>query len=189
MGHPRQNFGVASQKSEAVEELQMSRMRKEIREAGRTWSTLTIYGRFEHAIAFILTVLIAIVVVSATWYLATAVIELIVVGEVNPANQGAFQRIFGMILIVLITLEFEHSLLVVLARHESIVRLRTVIVIAMLAMVRKFIVLDLHSIPTDELLALSAAILALGIVHWLVRDQDRRQEQQQRQANSVSSIG
>ena len=51
----------------------------------------------KHAIAFILTVLIAIVVVSATWYLATSVVELIVVGEVNPANQGAFQRIFGMI--------------------------------------------------------------------------------------------
>jgi uncharacterized membrane protein (DUF373 family) len=65
---------------------------------------------------------------------------------------------------------------VVLARHESIVRLRTVLVIAMLAMVRKFIAVDVIAIAAEELLALSAAILALGIVHWLVRDQDRRQE-------------
>jgi uncharacterized membrane protein (DUF373 family) len=65
---------------------------------------------------------------------------------------------------------------VVLARHESIVRLRTVLVIAMLAMVRKFIVVDINAVAADQLFALAAAILALGIVHWLVRDQDRRQE-------------
>ncbi len=87
-----------------------------------------------------------------------------------------------MIIIVIIVLEFEHSLfehslLVVLARQESIIRLRTVLVIAMLAMVRKFIVLDVNAVTADELLGLAAAILALGIVHWLVRDQDRRSEQ------------
>jgi len=87
------------------------------------------------------------------------------------------QGIFGMIIIVIIALEFEHSLLVVLARQESIIRLRTVLVIAMLAMVREFIVLDVNAVTADELLGLAAAILALGIVHWLVRDQDRRSEQ------------
>ena len=87
-----------------------------------------------------------------------------------------FQRIFGMIVIVMIALEFEHSLLVVLARQENIIRLRTVLVIAMLAVVRRFIIINVNAVATDELLALAAAILALGIVHWLVRDQDRRNE-------------
>jgi uncharacterized membrane protein (DUF373 family) len=81
-----------------------------------------------------------------------------------------------MIVIVIIAVEFEHSLLVVLARQESIIRLRTVLVIAMLAMVGKFIVIDVNAVAPDELLALAAAILALGIVHWLVREQDRRSE-------------
>ncbi len=81
-----------------------------------------------------------------------------------------------MIVIVIIALEFEHSLLVVLARQESIIRLRTVVVIAMLAMVRRFIIIDVNAVAADELLALAAAILALGIVHWLVREQDRRNE-------------
>ena len=155
----------------------MRSLREEIREASRTWSTLTIYGRFEQFIILILSVLIAIVILSATWHLAVSVGALILTGHIDPASQGEFQRIFGMIVIVLIALEFEHSLLVVLARHESIVRLRTVLVIAMLAMVRKFIAVDVvNAIAAEELLALSAAILALGIVHWLVRDQDRRQE-------------
>ena len=48
-----------------------------------------------------------------------------------------------MIFTVIIALEFKHSLLVVLARRESVVQVRSVILIAMLAMVLKFIILDL----------------------------------------------
>jgi uncharacterized membrane protein (DUF373 family) len=154
----------------------MMRMQDEFREAGRAWSALTIYGRFEHAIVLVLTVLIAIVVVSATWHLAIGIGPLLFTGAFNPADQAQFQEIFGMIIIVIIALEFEHSLLVVLTRQESIIRLRTVIVIAMLAMVRRFIILDVTAVAADELLALAAAILALGIVHWLVREQDQRSE-------------
>jgi uncharacterized membrane protein (DUF373 family) len=47
--------------------------------------------------------------------------------------------------------------------------------IAILAVVRKFIILDLSQTEAMKLLALGAAILALGIVYWLVRDQDRRE--------------
>jgi uncharacterized membrane protein (DUF373 family) len=47
------------------------------------------------------------------------------------------------------------------------VQVRTVIVIA-LAIVRKIIILDLSSTGATELLALAAAILALGAVYWLV---------------------
>lgn len=79
-----------------------------------------------------------------------------------------------MIFTVIIALEFKHSLLIVLARQESIVRVRSIILIAMLAMVRKFIILDLGEPAGTELFALSTAVLALGIVYWLVREPDRR---------------
>src|SRR5260221_2953283 len=141
--------------------------------ASRTWWNLTVYGRFEFCVILILTVLIAIVVASATWYLAINIGLLVFTGAFDPPNQAVIQGIFGMIIIVIIALEFEHSLLVVLARQESIIRLRTVLVIAMLAMVRKFIVLDVNAVTADELLGLAAAILALGIAHWLVRRQNQ----------------
>ncbi len=152
------------------------RFQEEFRKAGRTWSALTFYERFEHAIVLILSVLIAVVVMSATWHLAISVGPLIFTGAFDPTNQARFQEVFGMILIVIIALEFEHTLLVVLERQEGIIRLRTVVVIAMLAMVRRFIVVDVDAVSANELLALAAAILALGIVHWLVREQDRRNE-------------
>jgi uncharacterized membrane protein (DUF373 family) len=47
-----------------------------------------------------------------------------------------------------------------------------VILIAMLAIVRKLLILDVGH-ATEELFALAAAIIALGAVYWLVRDQDR----------------
>lgn len=139
-----------------------------------TFGGLTIYERFEHAVVLLLTSLIVIVVGVAAWHLALAVVGLVLADEIHLANQAVFQSVFGMVFTVIIALEFKHSLLIVLARQESVVRLRSVILIAMLAMVRKFIVLDLGSSAPDELLALAAAILALGSVYWMVREQDTR---------------
>jgi len=144
---------------------------------------LTIYERFEQAVILVLTVLIVGLVASATWRLAVVVILLILNGAVEPSNQAVFQTVFGMIFTVIIALEFKHSLLVVLARQESVVRVRSIVLIAMLAMVRKFIILDLGAAGTAELFALSAGILSLGIVYWLVRDQDQRIAASQPQAH------
>jgi uncharacterized membrane protein (DUF373 family) len=143
----------------------------------RSFAGLTLYEQFEHAIILSLTLFIVGIVVSATWHLMWVVALLIVSDAVHPANQAVFQTVFGMIFTVIIALEFKHSLLLVLARQESIVRVRSIILIAMLAMVRKFIILDLGETSSQELFALSAAILALGIVYCLVREEDRKQLQ------------
>jgi uncharacterized membrane protein (DUF373 family) len=45
----------------------------------------------------------------------------------------------------------------------------------MLAIVRKLIILDLTETDALQLIGLAAAILALGTVHWLVREGDRRE--------------
>ena len=52
-------------------------------------------------------------------------------------------------------------------RSDSVVQVRAVVLIALLAVVRKLIILDLSSTDAFHLLALAAAILALGAVYWL----------------------
>jgi uncharacterized membrane protein (DUF373 family) len=146
-----------------------------LRRIRTSFSGLTLYEGFEHAIILILTTLIVGIVADATWHLAKSVVWLMLTDAVQPANQSVFQAVFGMIFTVIIALEFKHSLLIVLARQESVVRVRSIILIAMLAMVRKFIILDLGETAAATLFALSASILALGVVYWLVRDQDRKQ--------------
>ena len=78
--------------------------------------------------------------------------------------------------------KFEHAVVLVLVGLIAVVviaavwslQVRAVILIAMLAIVRKLIILDIGPANTGELFGLAAAILALGAVYWLVRDQDRR---------------
>jgi uncharacterized membrane protein (DUF373 family) len=133
---------------------------------------LALYERFESAVVIVLTILIIVVVLTATWRLAGVVGTMVATDEIHPANQSVFQTIFGMIFTVIIALEFKRSLLVVLERKESVVRVRSIILIAMLAMVRKFIILDLAQAAALDIFALSAAILALGIVYLIVRQAD-----------------
>ena len=141
---------------------------------------LTFYERFEQVVILILTGLIAIVVVFAVWNLALKIFHAILAPQgFDPTDYSVFQAIFGAIFTVIIALEFKRSLLVVAQRQESIVQVRTVILIALLAIVRKLIILDLTSTDALQLFALAAAILALGAVYWLVRDQDRSIEQDQ----------
>jgi uncharacterized membrane protein (DUF373 family) len=69
-----------------------------------------------------------------------------------------------------------HSLLVVAERRHGIVKARTVLLIALLAIVGKLMIIDLSAADATEVFALATAILALGLVYWLVRDQDRREQ-------------
>ncbi len=138
------------------------------------FSRLNLYERFEHLVVLVLTVIIVTVVASASWHLAVAVFVLLLADQLDPSNQQVFQSLFGMIFTVIIALEFKHSLLVGLARQESVVRVQSIVLIALLAVTRKFIILDLKATAPAEMFALASAILALGVVYWLVRDQDRR---------------
>ena len=145
-----------------------------LRETRRAWPALGAYERFEQLVCLALTFLVAAIVLDALLHLAVRIAQLVALGAVDPADQGVFQAVFGMIMTVLIGLEFNHSVLGVLERKRHVIQVRTVVLIALLAVVRKFIVLDLHEAEPSMLAGLAAAVLALGAVHWLVRDQDRR---------------
>jgi len=156
------------------------RWQDRFRQARAEWMLLTLYERFEQVVILILTGLISLVVVFAVWNLALKIFHAVLAPQgFDPTDYSVFQAIFGAIFTVIIALEFKRSLLVVAQRQESIVQVRTVILIALLAIVRKVIILDLASTEALQLFALAAAILALGAVYWLVRDQDRSIEHDQ----------
>lgn len=135
------------------------------------WRGLSLQAQFEHAIVLFLNVVIAVIVVLTVWSLALKVFALVLqAGSFKTTDPAVFQSLFGMIFTVIIALEFRQTLLVMTERQRSIVHVRAVILIAILAIVRKLILLDLASGGAGELFALAAAILALGAVYWLVRD-------------------
>jgi uncharacterized membrane protein (DUF373 family) len=152
-------------------------IKQELREAKEEFRLLSLYQRFEHVVIAILTALIAVIVVVAVWNLSLKILfGLVLSGGLDPSDYSAFQAVFGMIFTVIIALEFKRSLLIIAERRHSVVQVRAVILIAMLAIVRKLIILDLSGTDALQLFGLAAAILSLGAVFWLVRDQDRREQ-------------
>ncbi|MGV7029618.1 phosphate-starvation-inducible PsiE family protein [Methylobacterium symbioticum] len=145
-----------------------------LRETRAAWPGLSLYERFEEVIVLVLTGLIGLVIVAAVINLCFRIGLLVIFGLLDPAEHGVFQAVFGMIFTVLIALEFNHSILSVLRRQKSIIQLRTVVLIALLALSRKFIILDASKTEPLTITGLAVAVLALGTVYWLVRDQDRK---------------
>ena len=150
-------------------------IKEELREAGDKFRLLSLYQRFEHIIVLVLTALIAVVVVVAVWNLSLKILfGLVLSGSLDPSDYAIFQAVFGMIFTVIIALEFKKSLLVIAERRENVVQIRSVVMIALLAICRKVIILDLRETEAPQIFALAAAILSLGVVYWLIRDSDQR---------------
>ena len=154
-------------------------LRQELDAGRQRWRRLTVYLKFEHAVVLVLTILLSVIIVSAIWKLAVKILYSLVLSDTfDLTDLAAFQSVFGMIFTVIIALEFKRTLgVLVTERTESVVQVRAVILIALLAIVRKLIILDISPSDAPQLLALAVATLSLGGVYWLVRGQDRREQE------------
>jgi uncharacterized membrane protein (DUF373 family) len=92
--------------------------------------------RLESTVALTLTFIVALIIVVALYRLAESVLAGLLFGVLDPLDPAVLQRVFGEILTLLI---------------------------ALLAVARKFIVLDL-----------AAVTLVLGVTYWLIRERDDR---------------
>jgi uncharacterized membrane protein (DUF373 family) len=150
-------------------------IKEELGNVRAQFKLLSLYQRFEHIIIIILTAMISVIVVVAVWNLTLKIVfGLILPGNLDPSDYAIFQAVFGMIFTVIIALEFKKSLLVIAERRENVVQIRSVVMIALLAICRKVIILDVKETDALQIFALAAAILALGVVYWLIRGSDQR---------------
>src|SRR2546421_12920989 len=134
------------------------------------WTLLSYYQRFEGLVALVLTLVIGLVILVALFRLTFSVVTGLLLGVLNPLDHGVFQAVFGEILTLLIALEFNHTLQYVVKREQSIIQTKVVLLIALLAIARKFVILDLHEVGPAEMLGLAAVALALGVTYWLGRE-------------------
>ena len=149
------------------------KLRDELNQEHERWSASSFYKKFERAVVYVLTALIAMVIALATWRLALTVVALVTTDRVNPADYEIFQTVFGAVFTVLIALEFKNSLLVTLRARDSVVQVRSVVLIALLALVRKFIIIDINVVSPAMIAAIAGATLSLGLIYRLVRDPNR----------------
>lgn len=129
---------------------------------------LAFYDQFERVVASFLAILIAAVVLFTCARLAVEVYELIIFKD-DLMDPKVYLVIFGMILTVLIALEFNHSVIQIVLGKQSIIQLRIIVQIAILAIVRKLILMDLGKASMGTMLGLAALIVALAALYYVTR--------------------
>ena len=95
------------------------------------WAVMTFYERFEQVIALALSAIIAVIIVVSLLQLISIVFSLLIIDAFNPLDHKVFQTVFGMIMTLLIAMEFKHSIVRVALRRDSIIQVKTVILIGL----------------------------------------------------------
>lgn len=137
----------------------------------KKWQSLSLYERFEQIIAVTVSAVIMAVVLVSLFQLIRTVFELLFLGAFDPLDHRVFQSVFGMIMTLLIAMEFKHSIIKVALRRDNIIRVKTVVLIALIALSRKFVLLEADADPA-QIAALAGASVALGAVYWLLQERD-----------------
>ncbi|MFO7630539.1 MAG: phosphate-starvation-inducible PsiE family protein [Prochlorococcaceae cyanobacterium] len=126
----------------------------------------TIHG-FERLLAKLLTVLLALVILAATFQLTIWLVNALI----DPASDWFridLVLMLDRLLMILIALEVLQNLTAYLREH--VVQIELVLVTGLTALARKVIVLPpgMEKDPAD-LIGLAAAVVGLALAYWLVR--------------------
>ena len=144
------------------------------REAFTTrWTKLPSYGQFERIALGSVLIMLAVITVFATVLVAIKLVGDLALGE-SFLDKAALQDTFGLILTIVILLEFNHSIYVALTERSGAIQARIVVLIAILVIARKLMLRDFEALDFQTLLGFGGLLLALGALYWLICDGDRR---------------
>ena len=121
---------------------------------------LDILKKFEKVITTTLVVLMAIVVLMATIELGWIIVKDIITPPVFLLDIPELLDIFGLFLLVLIGVELLETIKAYI--KDNVVHIDVVLTVAMIAIARKVIILDVKDLPAMTLLGIAAIILALA---------------------------
>ena len=134
-----------------------------------------LYFRFEKLVAHILLFGMVGVVLLTLWsFLRATGLALFDFGQ--PFEYSAFQSLFDRVLAAIIALELAHSIHQMALGDHRLAQVRTVIVIGVLAVVRKLILLEVDSTSGAFLAGLAATFIALGGLLVMVHFVDSREQ-------------
>lgn len=126
--------------------------------------------RFLHpVIAFcvrILAVLMVIIIAFGVMDVAYVLFQSLASPPYYLLDVGDIFQIFGAFMVVLIGIEIFINIRMYLG--SSTLPIKLVIATALMAIARKFIILDLDKTEAVYVLALAAAMIGLGVTYWLI---------------------
>jgi uncharacterized membrane protein (DUF373 family) len=123
--------------------------------------------KFEKAVTATLVVLMAVVVLLATIELGWIIIKDIITPPVMLLEIDELLDIFGLFLLVLIGVELLETIKAYL--KDNVVHFEVVLTVAMIAIARKVIILDVKELPSMSLVGIAAIIVALAVAKYYYR--------------------
>jgi len=128
---------------------------------------LDMLKKFEKVITVTLVVMMAIVVLLATIELGWIIIKDIITPPVFLLEIEELLDIFGLFLLVLIGVELLETIKAYV--KENVVHFEVVLTVAMIAIARKVIILDVKELPSMTLVGIAAIIVALAAAKFYYR--------------------
>lgn len=122
--------------------------------------------KMEKVIIFSLLIMMVIVVFLSTMDLAWVIIKDIITPPVMLLDVNELLDVFGMFLLVLIGVELLETVKMYL--FKKTVHVEVVFTIAMIAIARKVVILDVKEMPSLTLMGIGLIIIALSASYFLL---------------------
>jgi len=126
------------------------------------------FKTFEKVVIWSLTFMMALVLVLSTLDLAFLIVkDILHSSPIFLLDVKDLLDIFGLFLLVLIGIELLETIKTYLIEH--LIRTEVVFMVALIAIARKVIILDVSAYPSLTLMGIGAIILALAFGYHLIR--------------------
>lgn len=127
----------------------------------------TFIRRFELLIVITLILLMMVVVAQSLIELVLVLWNDIVAGPVNVLQNQEMLTVLGFFMMVLIALELLETIKNYLT--ENAIHVEVVLLVAMIAVARKVIILDMKELPPLTLFGIAALVFSLAGSYWLMK--------------------
>jgi uncharacterized membrane protein (DUF373 family) len=128
---------------------------------------LDVLRKLEQVILVALVLMMSVVVFLSTIELGWILIRDIVTPPVVLLDIDELLDVFGVFLLVLIGIELLETIKTYFVEH--VIHAEVVIEVAMIAIARKVIILDVKELPSLTLLGIAAIIITLAVAYWVVK--------------------
>jgi uncharacterized membrane protein (DUF373 family) len=122
---------------------------------------------FEKVIVVSLTIMMAIVLFFATVDLGYILIKDVIDSTPFLLSVNELLEVFGLFMLVLIGIELLETMKTYII--ENVIRVRVVFMVALIAIARKVIILDVKELPGLTLIGIAAIIAALSVGYYFIR--------------------
>ena len=133
----------------------------------------TAYEWFEQIILGIIVIIMSLVIIYSL-FVAIITLSGDLASGIESMETSALKDTFGLILTVIILVEFNHSIVLAIRQRSGAIQVRIVVLITIIVLARKLVLSDYTTASMETLLGLGGLALSLGGLYWLISDGEQR---------------